>query len=103
MALIIDRIRKNVADDVVLDPGPADARLWVNRSGELMLNVSGTPEEVGAGGGVGSSDEVDLRTSAPAGVADTAWVEYSGTTPTMTIAWKARISGSVYTIASVTV
>ena len=104
MATITDKIRKLNNDVQVINDGPGHAGIWVNDSGALMINVDGTPAEVGAGGeGGGESDQLDLRTSEPSGSADTVWVQHTGTSPTKVIALKVRISTVVYTVASVTV
>lgn len=102
MGVITDRIRKINNDDQIVPSGPGHAGIWVNGSGELMLNVDGSPEEVGSGGGVGSGDTLDIRSTAPSGDDDAAWVQKNGNSPTMTIALKVRINGTTYVVASIT-
>lgn len=94
-----DKVRKIPNTTQSVPHGPGHAGLWVNSNGQLMLNVSGTPAQVGGGGG-GSLTVLGSDPGSPAN--GEVWVVSTGVSPAATLAIKARLAGVTVVLASVT-
>jgi hypothetical protein len=103
-ATITHKIRKLDNDVQIMRAGPGHASLWVNGSGELTLNVDGTPVTIGAGGGSGdvvgpdsSTDHAVARFDGAGGVTlqDSPMIVTDAGAVTGTISIDAAILGAV--------